>query len=1118
MDQVLALALLFGLQNQREAREASVSVSRYNLARTQFCDILAAATRTPSPFARANPVGMSIHGKRDDTVPALLQPALAKQAANGEPAYPTEIQKLTDTADAAALIRNGFTAQADGNAVAVLCGPPTNLLDLLALPDAHDWIVSKVRGLVIAAGGFDDGASPDPELASDRAAMRELLDTWPTPVVFAGSELGPALAYPAASFDTDFAWAPNHPVVDVYRESTYGQGSQDVPSQAMAAVLHAVHPDEGYFAVSELGEVTIEDDGRTKFRPAADGNHRYLIFDPAKKQQVLEIYTEMVSLKPPEPRRRFGPPPAAEPSKPDAAKPDPAKPEPSQPVAQVSPTGPNTGHRKGSTSLAIAALAGGLTLGVPFLSQAQPSPDANDFAKTVSPVLNQTCGQCHNARMATAGLNITEFDSVDSIASNRAGWNKILARVEAGEMPPPGVTTSSPEQLDAMAAFVRGAIETADASAAPDPGRITAHRLNRNEYSNTVRDLLGVNFRADRYFPTDDSGDGFDNIGEVLTVSPVLMDRYLNAAERIAKWTLSTDVPPAPIEFLYHRRDGTARFVDRSLIEADHTVEFGGLYKIRIGLAGERGKDAAPATLGFWMDGELLHSMQVETKPSGLVYFNPYSEEELELYLPPGDHVFRTGFINDEFVYTLSDKDLHNRDKNKFAESITLTGPFPSAEQNPGRARVLICDPASGRACVQRIVSTLAQRAYRRPVTDGEVAALMRFVDLSAADGESAEDGIQLVIQAILVSPQFLFHIERDPDPTDPEDVHHVSQFELASRLSYFLWSSMPDEELYGLAEAGRLYEAGVLDAQVDRMLADPRSAALADNFAGQWLETRNLDVVKPDPDKFPEWSGALREAMKTETRMFFEYVLRENRPVSEFLDADYTFLNDTLAKHYGIEGVNGGEFRRVELVDGNGLAQRGGVLSQAGVLTVSSYATRTSPVIRGKYVLNNIFGTPPPPPPPDVPALDEAAIGATMSMREQLELHRQNAVCASCHGRMDPLGFGLENYDAVGKWREMDGNFPVDASGKLPNGNTFSTPSQMRELLISQLPEFSRNLTRKMMTYALGRGMEAADDRTVDELRQALEDDGYHFQTLIHKIVNSLPFQSRRGEKVSQN
>jgi hypothetical protein len=509
------------------------------------------------------------------------------------------------------------------------------------------------------------------------------------------------------------------------------------------------------------------------------------------------------------------------------------------------------------------------------------------------------------------------------------------------------------------------------------------------------------------------------------------------------------------------------------------------------------------------MDDTLVATQTVDTKPSGLVYFNPYSEAELRVYLPPGDHVFRAGFIDDSFVGGLSDADAYDNRKNKFLDSIVFIGPHASAAEHDGRTRVLVCNPQSGRACVDRILTELARRAYRRPVTPAEVGQLRRFVELAQGEGQSVEDGLQLAIQAMLVSPHFLFRIERDPDPRDATSVHEVSTYELASRLSYFLWSSMPDDELFALAASGRLREAAVLAAQVDRMLAHPRASALAANFAGQWLETRNLDSVSPDPRRFREWDAGLRDAMKTETRMFFEHIVRENRPISEFLDARYTFLNERLAKHYGIDGVLGPQFRRVDLTT----SQRGGVLSQASVLTVSSYPTRTSPVIRGKYVLQNILGAPPPPPPADVPSLDEAGLGDVRSMREQLELHRSNPVCASCHRNMDPLGFGLENYDAIGRWRDRDGKFAVDATGVLPNGQPFTSAGEMRTLLAAQLPQFSRALTEKMLVYALRRGLGAADRRSVNDITNALAADGHRFRTLVHAIVKSLPFRHRRGE-----
>ncbi|MCU1257399.1 MAG: hypothetical protein JWO80_284, partial [Bryobacterales bacterium] len=450
--------------------------------------------------------------------------------------------------------------------------------------------------------------------------------------------------------------------------------------------------------------------------------------------------------------------------------------------------------------------------------------------------------------------------------------------------------------------------------------------------------------------------------------------------------------------------------------------------------------------------------------------------------------------------------------KNKYPETITFSGPFASTVEKASRKKIFICDPKTGQACVERIVANLARHAYRRPVTKADLDALMKFVALAKQNGEDVDHGIQLALEAMLVSPHFLFRIERDPDPTDSLRIHRVSDIELASRLSYFLWSSMPDEELLAFAEKGTLHEPSVLDAQVKRMLGDSRASALAENFAGQWLEIRNLDFVKPDPDKYLLWGPELRNSMMTETRMFFNYILQENRPLSEFLDAKYTFLNERLAKFYGIQSVTGPEFRKVELTGD----QRGGILSQASVLTVSSYPTRTSPTIRGKYVLNNILGTPPPPPPPDVPALDASKVGSEVSLRKQLEEHRSNAACASCHSKMDVLGFGLDNYNGIGKWRLMDGKFPIDATGTLPGGKSFSTPAQMKAILLSEMPEFSHCVIEKLLTYALGRGLQRFDAPTVNEIQSKLAPSNYPFQSIVFEVVRSLPFQSRRGESIT--
>ena len=717
--------------------------------------------------------------------------------------------------------------------------------------------------------------------------------------------------------------------------------------------------------------------------------------------------------------------------------------------------------------------------------------------------------------MASGSLNLAPYQAFSSFTEGRDGWERIIHKIRTGEMPPKGFPRPPEADVAKMMKIVQGEFERADKLVKPDPGRITARRLNRNEYSNTIRDLLAVDFRAERDFPSDDSGHGFDNIGDVLTVSPVLMEKYIRAAERIASQAIGGNpLPKKPVDIEYHSKDKTVFRLDRSTIQANHRIEWDGEYTVRIGMPGERAKDAPPVKLGFWIDGKLIHEELVETKPSGLVYFNPYSEAEFKLILPEGDHAFRAGFIGDDFVKTLTDKDAYSDKRNKFLNMIKFLGPFPAKVEKASRKRILICDPATGAACLNKIIATLAHRAYRRPVTAAEVGSLAKFVNVGKAEGLSTEQGLQLAIQAMLVSPHFLFRVERDRFPNDPAKVYPVTDLDLASRISYFLWSSMPDDELLALAESGKL--RGAIDGQIKRMLGDPKAASLADNFAGQWLETRNLDSIKPDPGKFPEWGPELRDSMKAETRLFFEHMLKENRPLAEFIDANYTFVNERLAKHYGIEGVTGGDFRRVDLKGG----QRGGVLGQAGVLTVSSYPTRTSPVIRGKYILQNILGAPPPPPPPDVPPLDDSGVGTNLSLRQGLQQHRASAVCASCHDKMDTLGFGLENYDAIGRWRTKDGKFDIDVSGTFPNGKSFATPAEMRSLLTANLPEFAHCLTEKMLTYALGRGLERYDRKTVEEINKQLAASGYPFQTMVYEIARSLPFQSRRGEmsKVEAN
>jgi hypothetical protein len=747
-----------------------------------------------------------------------------------------------------------------------------------------------------------------------------------------------------------------------------------------------------------------------------------------------------------------------------------------------------------------------LLIAIIAIQLAMAAEKPSGFQESVRPLIQKNCSGCHNAALSSGNLNLAGFLDPATLVSNREGWERIIAKLKAGEMPPKGIPKPPAEQLAALLTYVQSEFDRADRAAKPDPGRITARRLNRAEYANTVRDLLGVHFVAQEEFPADDSGYGFDNIGDVLTVSPALMEKYLFAAERIAARAVGADPLPKPGVFSEKNRmlrtgASVAQFKDH--------VEYDAEYIFRATLSGHRGATDKPVTVVLSVDGKPVQTSTVDVKISDVNRqggSNQRNNVEGRVFLTEGPHAFRVEIVNDDGLKDIPKEVRLNPNRNIFPETMELAGPFAVPANRVQRRDFLVCDPVAGRSCIERIMTALAHHAYRRPVTKAEVAQLIAVSDKAGDAGYTPGQCLQFAIEAMLVSPEFLFRIEHDPKPGV---VGRISDIELASRLSYFLWSSMPDDELLKLGEANRLHEPAVLDAQVKRMISDPKSSALAENFAGQWLEIRSLDAVKPDKVKFPQWGPELKEAMRTETTMFFDTVIRENRPVSDFIDGKYTFLNENLAKLYGIEGVSGPEFRRVELTSD----QRSGVLTQASVLTVSSYPSRTSPVLRGKYLLENILGAPPPPPPADVPPLDEAVAGTSKSLRQTMEQHRSNAVCASCHSRMDVLGFGLENYNAVGEWRTQDGKFPVDASGTFPNGKSFNTPAEMKALLLGNLPDFSRCLTEKMLTYALGRGVEKYDRIPVQQIVRQASTNNYQFQSLILGIVHSVPFQMRRGE-----
>jgi cytochrome c553 len=618
--------------------------------------------------------------------------------------------------------------------------------------------------------------------------------------------------------------------------------------------------------------------------------------------------------------------------------------------------------------LSVAVLAGGSP--APKAASGKDAPPKASFKQHVLPFVQTYCYRCHggSSRRPRGGLDLTKYQAEESLLKDRAVWEEVVRRIQTREMPPRGQKPSARE-IEQVAGFLAGRLKQVDCDL-KDPGRVTIRRLNRTEYNNTIRDLVGVDFKPAKDFPADDVGYGFDNIGDIMFLPPLLMEKYLAAAEKIVDTAFQT-----------------------------------------------------PA----------LKKRIMITAPSG---------------------------------------------RNKTAVARTILEQF-------------------------------GRRAFRRPVTAGELDRLVRFVDLAEKNGDSFETGIQLALRAILVSPHFLFRIELDREPNNPKAIHAINEYELATRLSYFLWSSMPDEALFREAQKGTLRKN--LEAQVERMLKDAKARALTENFASQWLQTCNLDTVTPNPRQFPSFNNALRADMRRETELFFEAIVKENRSILDFLAADFTFLNERLARHYGIKGVEGTHFRRVKL-QGD---QRGGVLTQASILTVTSNPTRTSPVKRGKWILENILGTPLAPPPPDVPELEEAkADGESGTLRQRMEKHRANPNCASCHERMDPLGFGFENYDAIGAWRTKEGNSAIDPSGTLPGGKTFKGPRELKVILKDRAPEFARCLAEKTLTYALGRGLEYYDRCTVDAVAAALAKKDYRFATLVIEVVKSDPFQKRRGKE----
>jgi hypothetical protein len=800
-----------------------------------------------------------------------------------------------------------------------------------------------------------------------------------------------------------------------------------------------------------------------------------------------------------------------------------------------------------------------------------PKETVEGYDNLVRPFVAENCIPCHGYKKQKNGLNLESFESAVSLTDDHDRWSEVVKKLRAREMPPEEEPQPPEHQRQAVAGWLAKELERIDKLTPPDPGRVTARRLNRTEYNNTVRDLLGVDIRPADDFPQDDAGYGFDNIADVLSLSPVLMEKYISAAEKVTRTALFG--PPVLKPTLTRLRSDGRRVRDAKSFPGDYDVTglslpnafhamyrvpVDGEYVVRAALAGLRPVGSEPIDVTLWVDDRLVQTIPFDSERSAtfnddrqdfggqMVEFkaqltsgdrhiavaiprifeglpprfngpNPSTRPippPREFNPPPNATPERIAQLRKTFEDTQAE--LAKIPMNGVRiNTLDIGGPY-SQTTGPTKAslqRVYTCGHLTGAhtpMCARRIVTDFARRAFRRPVTARDLAPYIKLTEQAEKEEGSLAEGLAVGLQAILVSPDFLFRMERDRANTATSSAAHypISQQELATRLSYFLWSSMPDAQLRRAADMGTLRNPAVLTAQVRRMLRDPRSRALADNFGGQWLQFRALESVTRDRDRYPDFEDYLRFSMRRETELFIEDVIQHDRKVLDFIDGKYTFVNERLARHYGIPDVSGPEFRRVDLND----TPRGGVLTQASVLTVSSYATRTSPVLRGRWVLDNLLDAPPPEPPADVPNLKEEEIGTSASMREQLELHRKDPTCASCHRRMDPLGFGLENFDAIGAWRTMDGKFPIDSTGMLPDGRKFDGPEELRSILRADHQAFEHCLTAKLLTYALGRGLERYDKRTVSGIVSRLPEHEYRFSGLILEIVKSLPFQSRRA------
>jgi len=775
-------------------------------------------------------------------------------------------------------------------------------------------------------------------------------------------------------------------------------------------------------------------------------------------------------------------------------------------------------------------------------SQQQTAASANP-AGAYRALLDQYCVTCHNERAKTAGLMLDKMD-LERVGDSAETWEKVIRKLRGGMMPPTGRPHPSSDEVYKFVAWLETSLDRAGLSR-PNPGRASIHRLNRTEYGNAIRDLLSLEIDVADLLPADDESNGFDNIADVLKLSPSLLEQYLVASRKISSLAVGnpaipvvTQRYPVPPDISQQDHIEGLPLGTRGGILVRHNFQLDGQYDFRVfllrNIVGYMKGLEWPHQLEITIDGERVFIAPVggeeDNKMSDANFAAAADTIDARLKtrvsVKAGVHDVGVAFLRKnsaEYDEPLEahtrDHDLQNMNGIPLLEHFDITGPYDATGpgDTPSRRRIFSCRPANAAeepACARRILSTMARRAYRQPVSEADTNLLMSFYDSGRNNG-NFERGVENALAFLLTAPKFLFRTESDPANVPPGGIYRVGDIDLASRLSFFLWSSIPDEELLNLASQGKLKDPAILDQQVKRMLSDRRSDALVRNFAGQWLFLRNLQSSKPDGHEFPNFDDNLRQAFRRETELFFESILRENRSVTDLLTANYTFLNERLARHYGVPNVYGNRFRRVTITDQN----RMGLLGQGSVLTVTSYPNRTSPVLRGKFILENILGTPPPPPPPNVPPLKENDDASKpRSVRELMEEHRKNPACAGCHAVMDPLGFSLENFDGIGEWRSKDQSGPIDASGQLADGTKVEGPVTLRQALMKHPEQFAGTVTEKLMTYALGRGLEFYDMPVVRGIVRDAARSDYKFSSLITGIVKSAPFQMRKSQDRESN